>query len=161
MLSQSQSLKTSNDIDWMQYAYQQACFAEQQGEVPVGAVLVKDGQLIASAYNQPIASCDASAHAEIQVLRQAGQVLNNYRLPGCDLYVTLEPCMMCAGAIFHARIARLIYAAADPKTGVAGSVFNAFELAVLNHHTQVVGGVMAQECSELLKRFFHRQRQKS
>jgi tRNA(adenine34) deaminase len=150
----------SDDLYWMHFAYQQACLAEQQGEVPVGAVIVKEGKLIAAAYNQPIAACDPSAHAEIQALRHAGQQLNNYRLPGCELYVTLEPCMMCAGAILHARLARVIYAAPDPKTGVAGSVFNAFELSSLNHHTKIIGGVMAQECSDLLKNFFYRQRQK-
>ena len=154
------SYASSDDLYWMQFAYQQACLAEQQGEVPVGAVVVKEGQLIAAAYNQPIAACDPSAHAEIQALRQAGRQLNNYRLPGCELYVTLEPCMMCAGAILHARIARLIYATPDPKTGVAGSVFNAFELSTLNHHTKIIGGVMAQECSDLLKNFFYRQRQR-
>jgi tRNA(adenine34) deaminase len=154
------SYASADDLHWMQLAYQQACLAEQQGEVPVGAVIVKEGKLIAGAYNQPIAACDPSAHAEIQVLRQAGQQLNNYRLPGCELYVTLEPCLMCAGAILHARIARLVYATPDPKTGVAGSVFNVFELSALNHHTKIAGGVMAHECSDLLKKFFHRQRQK-
>lgn len=150
-----------DDSYWMQLAYQQACLAEQAGEVPVGAVLVKSGQLIASAYNQPITYHDPSAHAEIQVLRKAGKQLSNYRLLDCDLYVTLEPCIMCAGAILHARIARLVYAASDPKTGAVGSVLNIFELSKLNHHTVVVNGIMAHVCGDLLKQFFYRHRKKN
>ena len=142
------------DQQWMQLAYAQACLAQQSGEVPVGAVLVKGGELIAAGYNQPISQCDPSAHAEIQTLRDAAKVLGNYRLPGCTLYVTLEPCAMCAMAILHARLERLVYAAADPKTGAAGSVLNLFDISVLNHHTSVQGGVMAEACSDLLKRFF-------
>ena len=144
----------ARDQYWMQLAYAQACLAEQNGEVPVGAVLVKDGKLIAGGYNQPISQCDPSAHAEIQTLRDAAKALGNYRLPGCTLYVTLEPCAMCAMAILHARLERLVYAAADPKTGAAGSVLNIFDISVLNHHTSVQGGVMAEACSDLLKRFF-------
>lgn len=145
---------TARDQYWMQLAYAQACLAEQNGEVPVGAVLVKADTLIASGYNQPISLCDPSAHAEMQTLRAAAKALGNYRLPGCTLYVTLEPCAMCAMAILHARLERLVYAAADPKTGAAGSVLNIFDLRALNHHTSVQGGVMADACSDLLKRFF-------
>lgn len=144
----------ARDQDWMRLAYAQACLAEQNGEVPVGAVLVKDGKLIAGGYNQPISLCDPSAHAEMQTLRAAAKVLGNYRLPGCTLYVTLEPCAMCAMAILHARLERLVYAATDPKTGAAGSVLNLFDMSALNHHTSVQGGVLAEVCSDLLKRFF-------
>lgn len=144
----------------MRLAYEQACLAEKNGEVPVGAILVKDGQVIASSYNQPITLHDPCAHAEIQVLRQAAQTLKNYRLPGCELYVTLEPCMMCVGAILHARLARVVYAAADPKTGAAGSVLNLFDHP-LNHHTHVQGGLMAEACGDLLKQFFQRRRRQS
>lgn len=142
------------DQDFMTLALIQAKCASDAGEVPVGAVMVKDGVLIAQGYNQPICSRDPTAHAEIMALRAASQVLGNYRLPGCELYVTLEPCAMCAGAMMHARLSRVIYGASDPKTGVCGSVINLFEQEKLNHHTEIVAGVMAQECSLLLKEFF-------
>lgn len=143
---------------WMRLALSQAREAAQHGEVPVGAVVVKDGQLIASARNAPISSHDPSAHAEIQALRAAAQVLGNYRLEGCELYVTLEPCPMCAGAILHARLDRVVFGAPDPKTGAAGSVINVFELAALNHQTQVKGGVLTQESASLLRDFFRPRR---
>ncbi len=114
--------------------------------------------IIASGYNRPIGKHDPTAHAEIMALRAAAELIGNYRLPGCELYVTLEPCMMCAGAMMHARLARVIYAASDPKTGVAGSLLNVFEHGQLNHHTQVTGGVLADECSSLLKDFFANRR---
>ena len=138
---------------WMRLALSQAREAAQHGEVPVGAVLVKNGQLIASARNAPISSHDPSAHAEIQALRAAAQVLGNYRLEGCELYVTLEPCPMCAGAILHARLDRVVFGAHDPKTGAAGSVINVFEVSALNHQTQARGGVLAQEAASLLRDF--------
>lgn len=128
------------------------------GEVPVGAVLVSDNEVIAEGFNQSITLHDASAHAEMQAIRAAGLQLTNYRLIDCELYVTLEPCLMCAGAMFHARVSRLVYATPDPKTGVAGSVLNVFDYAQLNHHTQVVGGVMLEEAREMLQRFFRERR---
>jgi tRNA(adenine34) deaminase len=125
-----------------------------QGEVPVGAVVVKDGNVIGRGYNAPISSGDPTAHAEICALREASKSVGNYRLEGCFLYVTLEPCAMCAGAIMHARIARLVYAAADPKTGACGSVIDLFTEKKLNHHTTVTGGVLASEAGRMLSEFF-------
>ncbi|MES2040705.1 MAG: tRNA adenosine(34) deaminase TadA [Pseudomonadota bacterium] len=153
-----QNQQSLRDVQFMQAAYQQALLARNEGEVPVGAVVVKDGVIIASGYNRPIGKHDPTAHAEIMALRAAAELIGNYRLPGCELYVTLEPCMMCAGAMMHARLARVIYAASDPKTGVAGSLLNVFEHGQLNHHTQVTGGVLADECSSLLKDFFANRR---
>ena len=123
-------------------------------EVPVGAVVVRGGVIVGRGFNAPISGHDPSAHAEIRALRDAALRLANYRLPGCTLYVTLEPCAMCAGAIQHARIARLVYGAPDPKTGACGSVVNLFGEARLNHHTEIVGDVLAEECGDLLRRFF-------
>jgi len=139
---------------YMRLALEQARHAWDLGEVPVGAVVVKDGQVIATGYNQPIAQHDPTAHAEIVALRKAAEVLGNYRLPGCELYVTLEPCVMCSGAMMHARLAKVVYGAADPKTGACGSVLNLFEQEQLNHHTAIEGGVMAEECGAMLKDFF-------
>ena len=139
---------------YMRLALEQARHAWDLGEVPVGAVVVKDGQVIAAGYNQPIAQHDPTAHAEIVALRKAAEVLGNYRLPGCELYVTLEPCVMCSGAMMHARLARVVYGAADPKTGACGSVVNLFEQEQLNHHTDITGGVLAEECGAMLKNFF-------
>lgn len=142
----------------MRLALAQAELAKAAGEVPVGAVIVKDNQVIASGFNQPISSHDPSAHAEMQVLRLAGKYLQNYRLIDCSLYVTLEPCAMCAGAILHARLKRIVFGATDPKTGVAGSVLNLFGQEKLNHHTIVTGGVLAEECSRTLSDFFAQRR---
>ena len=129
--------------------------AEAAGEVPVGAVVVDaTGAVIARAANAPIARHDATAHAEMLALRAAGLVLGNYRLPGCVLYVTLEPCAMCVGALVHARVARIVYGAADPKTGACGSVFDLAASSKMNHRIEVTGGVLADECGALLKRFF-------
>jgi tRNA(adenine34) deaminase len=146
------------DEHFMRLALAQAELAKAAGEVPVGAVIVKDGVVIASGFNQPIGMHDPSAHAEMQALRSAGNQLQNYRLTDCTLYVTLEPCAMCAGAILHARLKRLVFGAIDPKTGVAGSVFNLFEQEKLNHHTVVTGGVLAEECSHMLSNFFAQRR---
>ena len=143
----------------MREALQLALQALNVNEVPVGAVVVKEGEIIGSGYNAPISKNDPSAHAEIQALRDAGQRLGNYRLLDCSLYVTLEPCAMCAGAIMQARIARLVYGAADPKTGACGSVVNLLAEARLNHHTQLIPGVLAVECGVLLTRFFSERRQ--
>ncbi len=128
------------------------------GEVPVGALVVKDGDIIGRGFNRPISGHDPSAHAEIQALRDAAARLGNYRLPGCELFVTLEPCAMCAGAIMHARIARVVYGARDPKTGAHGSVLDLFAEPRLNFHTQVVGGVMAEACGQMLSEFFAERR---
>ena len=142
----------------MQLALEQAQHAWRLGEVPVGAVVVKDGVVIATGFNQPIGRHDPTAHAEIIALRAAAEKLGNYRLPGCELYVTLEPCVMCSGAMMHARLARVVYAAPDPKTGAAGSVVDLFAHDGLNHHTEVAGGVMAEEASSMLKAFFAERR---
>ena len=138
----------------MRLALEQAQYAWDLGEVPVGAVVVKDGAVIAVGYNQPIGKHDPTAHAEIVALRAAAEALGNYRLPGCELYVTLEPCVMCSGAMMHARLARVVYGAPDPKTGAGGSVVNLFEQEQLNHHTEIAGGVLAEECGAMLRSFF-------
>ncbi|OWS70896.1 tRNA adenosine(34) deaminase TadA [Polynucleobacter campilacus] len=146
------------DRQFMQQALEQARLAALAGEVPVGAVIVRDGQVIARAFNQPITNHDPSAHAEMLALRQAALAEENYRLPGTTLYVSLEPCTMCAGAMLHARVDRIVYGAADPKTGAAGSVLDVFSLKQLNHQTVIEGGVMAQECGQLLRDFFKERR---
>lgn len=143
----------------MQLALEQACLAAAEGEVPVGAVVVKDGKVIATGRNAPILTHDPTAHAEIQALRAAARVLGNYRLDGCSLYVTLEPCAMCSGAILHARLDCVVYGATDSKTGAAGSVINLFRQQSLNHRTQVVGGVLAAPCAALLQSFFRARRE--
>src|SRR5512133_2611510 len=143
-----------DDAVYMEQAIAQARRAEALGEVPVGAVVVKDGVVIAAGYNHPIGMHDPTAHAEIMALRSAARALGNYRLPGCTLYVTLEPCAMCSGAMMHARLARVVYGATDPKTGACGSVLNLFDEARLNHHTALDGGVLAEQCGALLKEFF-------
>jgi tRNA(adenine34) deaminase len=146
------------DPRFMELALAEARRAWDRGEVPVGAVVVRDGEVVATGFNQPIGSHDPSAHAEIVALRAAAARLGNYRLPGCELYVTLEPCAMCSGAMMHARLARVVYAALDPKTGACGSVLDLFSEARLNHHTEVVGGVLAEEASTMLKGFFAERR---
>jgi tRNA(adenine34) deaminase len=150
-----------NDTEFMQLAIQQAIEAGAQGEVPVGAVVVKDGIIIGRGSNAPIAQHDPSAHAEIQAIREAAKHLGNYRLVDCTLYVTLEPCAMCAGAIQHARISRLVFGASDPKTGACGSVVNLMAEEKLNHHTEVTGSVMAEQCGKLLSDFFASRRKSS
>ncbi len=146
------------DDDWMALALREASAAAERGEVPVGAVLVKEGVLIAVGRNASIAQHDPSAHAEVNALRAGAAVLGNYRLDGCELFVTLEPCAMCAGAMLHARLARVVFGAADPKTGAAGSVVDLFAEQRLNHQTSVQGGVLEAPCSELLQTFFRRRR---
>ncbi|MFT4066264.1 MAG: tRNA adenosine(34) deaminase TadA [Paraburkholderia sp.] len=146
------------DFRFMALAQAVAEQARAAGEVPVGAVLVRGDEVIATGFNHPIGAHDPSAHAEMVALRAAAQALENYRLPGCELYVTLEPCMMCAGAIMHARIARVVFGARDPKTGACGSVVDAFANPRLNHHTTVSGGVLEAECGAALKSFFAERR---
>ncbi len=145
----------------MRLALAQAHLAEQMGEVPVGAVVVDvDGNILASGFNRTITDHDPSAHAEIVALRAAGLQVQNYRLPGASLYVTLEPCAMCLGAMMHARLARVIFGASDPKTGVCGSVINLADHAQLNHHTHVTGGILADTCGDVLRQFFKKRRTK-
>ena len=132
--------------------------AEAAGEVPVGAIVVRDGVIVGCGYNAPIRNRDPSAHAEIQALRDAARRLGNYRLPGCELFVTLEPCAMCAGAMLHARIARVVYGASDPKSGACGSVLDLFAEPRLNHRTVVRAGVLQESCSAMLSAFFARRR---
>lgn len=143
----------------MQAALDAAQHAYALGEVPVGAVVVRGDELIAVGYNCPITTNDPSAHAEMMALRLAAEKLGNYRLPECELYVTLEPCVMCSGAILHARLKRVVFGAADPKTGVAGSLFNLFDNPQLNHHTTVEGGLLAEICGQLLRDFFAERRE--
>lgn len=143
-----------NDTEFMQVALTLATEAGIKGEVPVGAIIVKDGVIIGRGSNAPISQHDPSAHAEIQAMRDAAKNIGNYRLVDCTLYVTLEPCAMCTGAVQHARIARLVFGASDPKTGACGSVINLMAEPKLNHHTEVTGGIMAQECGGLLSGFF-------
>ena len=146
------------DEYWMQKALQLARKAQAEDEVPVGAIIVKDNQLIAEGFNQPIKSNDPSAHAEMTALRQAGQALNNYRLIDTTMYVTLEPCSMCVGAMIHARVKCLVFGAFDLKTGAAGSAINLIGDDVHNHKIEVVGGVLEGECRELLQSFFREKR---
>ena len=142
------------DTDYMRHALQLAGDARHAGEVPVGAVVVKDGEIIGRGFNAPISRHDPSAHAEMMALRDAAQRIGNYRLVGCEMFVTLEPCVMCVGATFHARIARVVYGAKEPKTGAAGSVFNLFTEPRLNHHARIEGGLLAEECGKVLSDFF-------
>ncbi len=147
-------MTTDHDGEFMTAALELARAAASAGEVPVGAVVVLDGEIVGRGWNQPIGRHDPTAHAEVMALRDAAQRLSNYRLPGATLYVTLEPCAMCVGAIMHARIARVVFGACDPKTGAAGSVVDLFGEPRLNHHADVVGGVLAEECGSMLSSFF-------
>jgi tRNA(adenine34) deaminase len=149
------------DINFMKHALNLAQQAADAGEVPVGAIVVKDGVIIGEGSNAPISLQDPTAHAEIQAMRDAAHHLGNYRLVGCTLYVTLEPCAMCSGAIQHARIARLVYGASDPKTGACGSVIDLMAEPKLNHHTEVTVGVLAQECGAVLSAFFSTKRKQA
>ncbi len=157
---QEESKAFLQDEKWMQLALGQARLAEKINEVPVGAVLVKDDQLVASAHNQPISTDDATAHAEIQLLRKAGSQLSNYRLPNTTLYVTLEPCMMCLGAMIHARISRVVFGAYDPKTGVCGSCEDLSKSVCINHSIELQGGVLEADCKSILQAFFKNKRKK-
>jgi len=149
---------TAFDRSMMRRALALAGKAREAGEVPVGAVVVVDGEIVGEGWNHPVGGHDPTAHAEMQAMREAGHRIGNYRLVGANLYVTLEPCAMCAGAMVHARIARLVYGAADPKTGAAGSVFDIVRSPLLNHQVRVDGGVMAEECGDLLREFFRSRR---
>jgi tRNA(adenine34) deaminase len=144
----------ARDAAYMRRALELACHAEKAGEVPVGALVVLNDEIIGEGWNQPIVAHDPTAHAEIVALRAAAARKKNYRIPDAVLYVTLEPCAMCAGAMVHARMARVVYGAADPKSGAAGSVFNLLESSTLNHRAQITRGVLAEECGEMLRKFF-------
>jgi tRNA(adenine34) deaminase len=150
--------KSNTDIEFMRLALELADAAALNGEVPVGAIVVKNGEIIGRGSNAPIGLHDPSAHAEIQALRQAAAHIGNYRLVDCTLYVTLEPCAMCSGAMQHARIAKLVFGASDAKTGACGSVVNLMAEPKLNHHTEVVGGVLTAECGAVLTTFFKQKR---
>jgi tRNA(adenine34) deaminase len=154
-------MSEAQDAQFMHAALALAEEAWRRGEVPVGAVVVADGRIVGRGFNAPIEGNDPTAHAEIAALREAARALGNYRLPKCDLYVTLEPCPMCAGAILQARIRRLVFGAADPKTGACGSVVDFFSERRLNHQTAVAGGVLAEECGALLKLFFAERRDRA
>jgi len=149
-------LKT--DQYWMQRALKQAELGAEKEEVPIGAILVKDNEIISAAYNQPIASIDPTAHAEILCIRKAAKIIDNYRLLDTTLYVTLEPCSMCAGAIIQARIPRVVFGAEEPRSGAAGSIFNILQNPLLNHRVEVQSGVMADESAEILRAFFKARR---
>jgi tRNA(adenine34) deaminase len=151
-------MQDPRDESFMRLALDQAHNAWLSGEVPVGAVIVRKGQVIATGYNRPITTHDPTAHAEIVALRHAATLLGNYRLPECELYVSLEPCAMCAMALMHARFKRIVFATADPKTGAAGSVVNLFDQKLLNHHTRIEGGVLAEPAAALLRDFFAERR---
>jgi tRNA(adenine34) deaminase len=146
------------DLDFMQAALAQARLAAEAGEVPVGAIIVREGAIVASGQNRVLRDLDPTAHAEIVVLRAAAEAIGNYRLLGCTLYVTLEPCSMCAGAMIHARLDRLVFAAFDPKAGAAGSVLSVLNHPQLNHQMQVEQGILADESAELLRSFFRERR---
>jgi tRNA(adenine34) deaminase len=150
-----------DDTIFMQAALELARQAAAMDEVPVGALVVCDGEIVGRGFNHPVTRHDPTAHAEVMALRDAAARLDNYRLPGCTLYVTLEPCAMCAGAIMHARIGRVVFGARDPKTGVAGSVIDLFAEARLNHHAEIVGGVLEEECGNLLSSFFAARRNRT
>ena len=147
-----------SDLGYMRLALEQARAAARAGEVPVGAVLVHEERVIATGANRPISACDPTAHAEIEALRAGAQVLGSYRLTDTTLYVTLEPCLMCAAAVVHARVRRLVYGAFDPRVGAAGSLIDAFALPGQNHRVDVFGGVLEAECGALLKGFFEQRR---
>ncbi len=149
---------SDDDLRFMRAALELAARARADGEVPVGAVVVRDGTIVGRGWNHPIGAHDPTAHAEVGALREAARALGNYRLPGCDLYVTLEPCAMCAGAIQHARIRRVVWGAADPKTGACGSVVDLFAEPRLNHHASSFGGVLADACGATLQAFFAERR---
>ncbi len=149
----------ADDLDYLRLAIEQAEAAERDGEVPVGALIVQGGEIIARGNNRVVRDSDPTAHAEVVALRAAGIALGNYRLEGCTLYSTLEPCAMCAGAIIHARIARLVYAASDPKAGACGSVLSVMNHPQLNHRVEVVSGLLAEECGAMLTNFFRARRQ--
>ncbi len=157
----SADMQSGEDAAWMELALEQARLAAAAGEVPVGALVIKDGEIIGSGHNRNLLDNDPTAHAEIVALRQAAARLGNHRLVGCVMVATIEPCSMCAGALIHARIARLVYGASDPKAGAAGSTVQVINHPRLNHHMEVTAGVLAGRCSEILQEFFRRKREQA
>jgi len=155
------SARLPDDITWMELALAEARMAAEAGEVPVGALVINNGEIVGRAGNRNLRDHDPTAHAEILALRQAAQHLGNHRLTGCTLYATIEPCAMCAGAVIHARIARLVYGAKDPKAGAAGSILDVINHPRLNHKMEVVSGVLGERCSEILQDFFRRRREQT
>jgi tRNA(adenine34) deaminase len=153
-------IRSRDDAAWMELALEQARLAAQADEVPVGALVIKDGEIVGQGHNRNLLDHDPTAHAEIVALRQAAQRLGNHRLGGCTLYATIEPCSMCAGALVHARVSRLVYGAGDPKAGAAGSVLQVLNHPGLNHKMDVTAGMLAQQCSEILQDFFRRKRER-
>lgn len=153
-------LRFGEDAAWMEQALEQARLAAACGEVPVGALVIKDGEIIGRGHNRNLLENDPTAHAEIVALRQAAARLGNHRLAGCVMFATIEPCSMCAGALMHARIARLVYGASDPKAGAAGSVLHVLNHPSLNHRMEVTAGVLADQCSEILQDFFRSKRER-
>jgi tRNA(adenine34) deaminase len=153
-----QSASSLEDAAWMKLALEQAGLAAQAGEVPVGALVIKNGEIVGWGHNRTLLENDPTAHAEIVALRQAAARVGNYRLIGCAMFVTIEPCAMCAGAMIHARIARLVFGAADPKAGAAGSVLQVLNHPSLNHKMEVTSGVLEQECAEVMQKFFRERR---
>jgi tRNA(adenine34) deaminase len=158
MNSRHLSTVVRSDAEWMRIAVALGEAAAAAGEVPVGAIVVRDGVVLGEGWNRPIGTCDPSAHAEIVALRDAGRAAGDYRLVGSTLYVTLEPCIMCASALIHARVARVVFGAWDPKAGAAGSIVDVFRLPQINHRVDVFGGVLAEDCGALLQRFFAERR---
>jgi len=157
----SADMQSGEDASWMELALEQARLAATTGEVPVGALVIKDGEIIGRGHNRNLLDNDPTAHAEIVALRQAAARLGNHRLVGCIMVATIEPCSMCAGALIHARIARLVYGASDPKAGAAGSTVQVINHPRLNHHMEVTAGVLAGRCSEILQDFFRRKREQA
>jgi tRNA(adenine34) deaminase len=157
----TENMPSRDDAAWMELALEQAALAASVGEVPVGALVIKDGEIIGRGHNRNLLDDDPSAHAEIVALRQAAARLGNHRLTGCVMVATIEPCSMCAGALIHARIARLVYGASDPKAGAAGSALQVINHPGLNHRMEVTAGVLAGKCSEVLQAFFRQKRQQS
>ncbi len=151
-------MSAARDADYMLRALEQAHVGRDEGEVPVGAVLVHNDTIIAAGHNRPIAACDPTAHAEIETLRSGAETLGSYRLTDTILYVTLEPCVMCAAALVHARVRRVVFGAFDAQAGAAGSLIDVFRLPGLNHQVDVFGGVLAEQCGELLREFFEQRR---
>jgi tRNA(adenine34) deaminase len=151
-------MRSQDDAAWMELALEQARLAAEAGEVPVGALVIRDGEIVGQGHNRNLLDHDPTAHAEIVVLRQAARRLGNHRLAGCTVYATIEPCSMCAGALIHARVSRLVYGASDPKAGAAGSVLKVLNHPDLNHTMEVTSGILSDRCSEILQEFFRRKR---
>src|SRR6185437_4604619 len=154
-------MRSQDDVAWMEQALEQARLAAQAGEVPIGALVIRDGEIVGRGHNRNLLDHDPTSHAEIVALRDAAKRLGNHRLSGCIVYATIEPCAMCAGALIHARIARLVYGASDPKAGAAGSVLQVLNHPELNHKMEVTAGVLAEKCSEILQGFFRRKRERA